>query len=64
MVYKALYELQQVFYYGSAQEELKQGLNKTGNNSFDLETRLLGEIDRFLYLAVHVSMTQKDYYCF
>ena len=28
------------------------GLNKTGNNSFDLETRLLGEIDGFLYLAV------------
>ena len=39
MVYTALQqELQQVFYYGSAQEELKYGLNKTDNNSFDLET--------------------------
>ena len=61
MVYEALYELQQVFYYGSAQSRKTEigRLKKTVNNAFDLEKRLFGENDGFLYLAV--SMIQKDY---
>ena len=32
-------------------KKLKWGFNKTGNNSFDLQKYLFGEIDGFLYLA-------------